>query len=388
MLVEKYQKMMRQMLIFKLPLQLMKLSDFDYNLPRELIAQKPAKPRNHSRLLVLDKKSGKIEHKHFYNIIDFLQAGDVLVLNNSKVFPARLIGNKKETGGKMEVFLHRRQNDSVWQCMLGGRGAKVGLMVVFNKGLEGEVIKNNNDGTWEVKFNKAREAMIKVVNQIGQVPLPPYIKRHNSKKSDVDNYQTVYADKIGSVAAPTAGLHFTPSLLKKIKSKGVKVLYVTLHVGLGTFSPVKVDDLTKHKMHAEWVEIKKETLQEIIKAKKEKKRIVAVGTTSARTLESFFSVILSVAKNPENWRINHGILRLDKSGLRMTDYSGWTDIFIYPGYKFKVVDSLITNFHLPKSSLIMLISALAGSNKIKKAYREAIKKKYRFYSYGDAMFIY
>ena len=371
----------------------MKLSDFDYNLPSELIAQQPAKPRDHSRLLVLDKKSGKIEHKYFFNIIDYLQAGDVLVLNNSKVFPARLIGKKKENGGKMEIFLHRRQNNYVWQCMLGGRGARVGLAVVFNKGLEGEVIKNNNDGTWEVKFNKAGETMMGIVNKIGQVPLPPYIKRNNSKKSDIANYQTVYADKIGSVAAPTAGLHFTPGLLKKIKARGVQIEYVTLHVGLGTFAPVKVDDITKHKMHAERVEVKKEVIQKIVKAKIEGRRIIAVGTTSSRTLESVFSdlEIGNLPAGRHGWKLeirNKRNIRIRITEPAIKNYQNWTNIYIYPGYKFKVVYAMITNFHLPKSSLIMLISALAGNNKIKKAYQEAIKKKYRFYSYGDAMFIY
>jgi len=343
----------------------MRLSEFDYNLPSDLIAQKPIRPRDHSRLLVLDKKKENIDHKHFYNIIDYLQAGDVLVLNNSKVFPARLIGKKKETGGKMEVFLHKHEKDTVWQCLIGGRGAQVGLSIEFDKGLVCEIIKNNEDGTWDVEFNKSNKTMMTIVDRIGKVPLPPYIKRGNrSQKSDVINYQTVYADKVGSVAAPTAGLHFTPALLKKIKAKGVQLEYVTLHVGMGTFAPVKVDDITKHKMHAEWAEIKKETIKKIVQAKKEKRRIVAVGTTSARTLESAFK------------------------DLKIESFSGWTNIFIYPGYKFKVVDALITNFHLPKSSLLMLISAFAGRKKIFKTYQEAIKEKYRFYSYGDAMFIY
>ena len=359
----------------------MKLSDFDYNLPSELIAQQPAKPRDHSRLLVLDKKKGSIEHKHFYDIVDYLQTGDVLVLNNSKVFPARLMGKKKETGGKMEVFLHkhltpalslpRRGNEGeVWQCLVGGRGAQVGLVIEFDKGLVCKIIENNDDGTWNVQFNKSGETMMKLVNQIGKVPLPPYIKRGDrSQKSDIVNYQTVYADKVGSVAAPTAGLHFTSALLKKIKAKGVQIEYVTLHVGMGTFAPVKVDDITKHKMHAEWVEVDKKTIKEIAQAKKTKRRVIAVGTTSARTLEAVIG------------KITNYELRITK------DKNEWVDIFIYPGYKFKVVDGLITNFHLPKSSLLMLISAFAGKKKIDKAYQEAKKKKYRFYSYGDAMFI-
>jgi len=338
----------------------MKLNDFDYYLPKNLIAQKPVKPRDHSRLLVFSRNSDKIEHKHFYDIIDYLRAGDVLILNNTKVMPARLIGKKADSGGKIEVFLLNKVKNNIWQCLIGGKKRKENLRVEFAAGLKAEVLKNNQDGTWNVKFNKTGSALMKLVEKIGRVPLPPYIKRTSKQKNDKINYQTVYANdtKLGSVAAPTAGFHFTKKLIKKLKAKGVQFEYITLHVGLGTFAPVKVDDITKHKMHAEWVEISKKTLANIIRAKKEGRRVIAVGTTSVRTLES-----------------------------ALKNYSFWTDIFIYPGYKFKIVDSMITNFHLPKSTLLMLVSAFAGRGEIKKAYQTAVKKKYRFFSYGDAMLI-
>lgn len=350
----------------------MKLKDFDYELPKNLIAQKPISPRDQSRLLILRKSTGKIEHKHFYDITDYLNKGDVLVVNNTKVMAARLMGKRAETGGKVEVFLLRKLESNAWQCLVGGKKRKENLRVEFGKNLKAEIIKNNLDGTWNVKFNCRGANFMKLVEKIGRVPLPPYIKRGHNLRSDQNNYQTVYADdkKIGSVAAPTAGFHFTPALLKRLKNKGVRIEYVALRVGLGTFAPVKADDITKHKMHAEYVEVDKKILANIIKAKNEGRRIIAVGTTSVRTLESLF---------------NKKALRVKNCELR--DYFFWTDIFIYPGYKFKIVDAMITNFHLPKSTLLMLVSALAGRNKIIKAYREAIKKKYRFYSYGDAMLI-
>lgn len=353
----------------------MKLQDFDYNLPKELIAQTPMNPRDHSRLLVLDKKSGEITHKRFYDIVEYLQAGDILILNNSKVFPARLIGAKKESGGKMEVFLHHFEKDKVWQCLVGGRGAKPGLEIEFSKKLVGKILKNNEDGTWLVEFNKSRVELMKLLDKIGLMPLPPYIDRKadvGGRISDKMSYQTVFGDekKVGSVAAPTAGLHFTPELLKKIKAKGVKIDYVTLHVGLGTFAPVKVDDVKTHKMHAEWVEINKTTLEKIVKIKNAGGRVITVGTTSTRSLEAAF-------RNIEIKNLKSKIL----------NFQGWVDIFIYPGYKFKVVDCLITNFHLPKSTLLMLVSALAGKKNIDKAYQVAIREKYRFFSYGDAMII-
>ncbi|MDD4333276.1 MAG: tRNA preQ1(34) S-adenosylmethionine ribosyltransferase-isomerase QueA [Patescibacteria group bacterium] len=378
----------------------MKLSEFDYNLPRELIAQQPMKPRDHSRLLLLDKKTGEIGHKHFFNILDYLRKGDVLVLNNSKVFPARLVGNKKITGGKVEVFLLKRISSSpllikeregvrlgeTWQCLVGGLRGKNCMEVEFAHGLAGKIFKNNNDGTWEVKFNKSGNNFMKIIEKIGQTPLPPYIKRQDSRKQIADsrNYQTVYADKLGSVAAPTAGFHFTSQLLKKIKAKGVQIEYVTLHVGLGTFAPVKVDDITKHKMHAEYVEIKKEVAKNILEAKKERRRIIAVGTTSARTLEAMaekFSIFNFKFLNKSQFA-NVKLLK------KLKNFYEYVNIFIYPGYKFKIVDAMITNFHLPKSTLLMLVSAFATKKNINKAYQEAIKEKYRFYSYGDAMFIY
>jgi S-adenosylmethionine:tRNA ribosyltransferase-isomerase len=346
------------------------LKEFDYHLPPELIAQKQIKPRDHSRLLLLNRQSGKIEHKYFFNIIDYLQAGDLLVLNNSKVFPARLIGYKKETGGKTEIFLHRKLSKNTWECLLKGK-VKAGLIIILSKLLAAEVIKDNHDGTWQLKFNLLGEKFWREINKIGEVPLPPYIKRDKQIISDKNNYQTVFAadNKIGSVAAPTAGLHLTKELLRKIKNKGVKIVYITLHVGLGTFTPVKTENIAEHKMHRELVEIKAATLKAILAAKKAKHRVIAVGTTSCRSLDSI------------NWE------QL-KNSQQIVKQSFWTDIFIYPGYTFKVVDALITNFHLPKSTLLMLVSALAGKKQIRAAYSEAVKRGYRFFSYGDAMFIY
>ncbi len=368
----------------------MKLSDFDYNLPKNLIAQVPIKPRDHSRLLVLGKKNGNIEHKRFNDIVDYFKKGDILVLNNSKVFPARLIGKKKETKGKIEIFLHQKIRGSFWQCLVGGRGARVGLEVEFNRGLKCEIIKDNKDGTWEVKFNKRGSEFMKIVERIGLTPLPPYIKRetNNEKRitnSDYKNYQTVYADdrKVGSVAAPTAGFHFTPRLIKKLKNKGVQFEYVTLHVGLGTFAPVKVDNIKKHKMHAEYVEAKRKTIANIYLAKHEGRRVIAVGTTSVRVLEAIaseFSIFNFQFSNNNKF----SNIQFNK---QFNDFRKFVNIFIYPEYKFKIVDAMITNFHLPKSTLMMLVSAFAGKRNIDKAYKSAIKNRYRFYSYGDAMLI-
>jgi len=360
----------------------MRLKDFDYYLPKNLIAQKPMKPRDSSRLLVLHKQTGEIEHQHFYDIIDYLKTGDVLVLNNTKVMAARLIGKRAETGGRVEVFLlkknltptlsfvRRGSMVEVWQCLVGGKRRKENLKINFSNGLKAEIIKNNLDGTWNVKFNKSGASFMKLVEKIGRVPLPPYIKRmsklktQNSKlMNDKINYQTIYADdkKIGSVAAPTAGFHFTPALLKKLKAGGVRLEYVTLHVGLGTFAPVKAENIEEHKMRSERAEISKKTLNNILKAKREGRRVIAVGTTSVRTLES-------VSARASRQKFN-------------------TDIFIYPPYKFKIVDALITNFHLPKSTPLMLAAAFAGKKNMDKAYRSALRRKYRFYSYGDAMLI-
>lgn len=341
-----------------------KLSDFDYKLPVELIAQEPADPRDSCRLLFLDKESGRIEHRQFKDILDYLQKGDVLVLNDSKVFPARLFGNKKGTGGAVEIFLHKNIDDNSWECLVGGR-VRPEMIIELDKKLEAIIEKNNGNGTWVIKFNKSGVDFFNIINKIGHLPLPPYIKRSEDKEEDKKNYQTAYANdnKIGSVAAPTAGLHFTPELLGKIKERGIEVAYVTLHVGLGTFSPIKSENILEHTMHSEYVEIGDESSRLIKKAKSDNHRVIAVGTTSSRVLESW---------------ANKGF----EEGFR-----GWTDIFIYPGYKFKAVNGLITNFHLPKSSLMLLVSALAGKENIDKAYQEAISRKYRFFSYGDAMII-
>lgn len=341
----------------------MRLSDFDYKLPAQLIAQKPISPRDHSRLMVLDKKKKSILHRHFFDLPDYLQKGDVLVLNNTKVFPARLIGKRKDTGGKVEIFLLREIKKGEWEVLVGNLKNKLGQTIVFNKNLECRIVKRIDESVWQVKFNKSGKVFDKIIHSLGQVPLPPYIKNNQAKSVLQKEYQTVFAKEKGSVAAPTAGFHFTKGLLAKLKKNGVQIEYVTLHVGLGTFQSVKESNILKHKMHSEWASVDVKTAKRLNKAKKENKRVVAVGTTSARTLESF-------AKNQKI-----------KSGRK------WTEIFIYPGYTFQFVDSLITNFHLPKSTLLMLISALGGRSFIFNAYRHAIKKKYRFYSFGDAMLI-
>ena len=349
------------------------VADFDYNLPHELIAQKPVRPRDHSRLLLLNKRTGILDQKYFYNILDYFQAGDLLILNNSKVFPARLLGHKSTTGGQLEVFLHKKLNADTWECLIGAR-SREDLLINFSEGLTARVLENNHDGTWQLKFNLSGPKFWRVINKIGLVPLPPYIKRDRKKLSDKINYQTVFADnhKIGSAAAPTAGLHFTKALLKKIQSQGVKIKYVTLHVGLGTFAPVKTDEIADHKMHSEFAEVSVGTIKAILTAKKNGQRVIAVGTTSCRTLESL---------NLDIFKDTH------RRSVVIKPQAFWTDIFIYPGYKFKTVDALITNFHLPKSTLLMLVSALAGKESIDRAYGLAVSQKYRFFSYGDAMFI-
>lgn len=353
----------------------LKTKDFSYDLPLELIAQEPVSPRDHSRLLVLNKKNGDLSHHHFYDLPKFLKSGDLLVLNNSKVFPARLKGVKKETGGRIEIFLHqslKSADENIWECLIGGR-VKEGYEIEFeNSGLKAVVLKNNNDATWQVKFNHNGEIFWSSIENIGEVPLPPYIKRLENSEKDRNSYQTIYADEKerGSAAAPTAGLHFTEELLSIIKSQGVKIKYVTLHVGMGTFAPVKEEKIIDHKMHREFASVSSDVIKEIINTKKKGGRIIAVGTTSCRTLESL------------NWSELY-----NENEKNIKDISFWTDIFIYPGYKFQAVDSLVTNFHLPASTLLMLISALAGKEKIDRAYQEAIKERYRFFSYGDAMFI-
>lgn len=372
----------------------MKISDYDYNLPLELIATHPAKPRDHSRLLVMDKKSGNIEHRHFFDILDYLKKGDVLVFNNSRVIPARLIGTKKGSGGRIEIFLHRRINGNkleTWECLVGGRRIRIGLEIVFKKKLTCKIVRDNEDGTWQVEFNKRKKDFLECIEKMGQIPLPPYIEKQRVEKqldSDKEDYQTIYADreKKGSVAAPTAGLHFTPELIQKIKDKGIEIEYITLHVGMGTFAPVKVRDMTKHKMHAEWVEIDKETIERIYKAKIDGRKIISVGTTSTRSLEALAGKF-SIFNFPALGGSALGGQFPNKLQFPISNFQKNVDIFIYPGFQFKIVDAMITNFHLPKSTLLMLVSALSTKENINRAYKEAIKEKYRFYSYGDAMFL-
>ena len=340
----------------------MKRTDFYYDLPEELIAQEPLKDRSSSRLMILDKNTGEIEHKHFYDIVDELNEGDALILNDTKVLPARLYGQKEDTGGAIEFLLLHKHTLDTWEVILKpGRKAKPGARFVFGNGeLKAEVLDVINDGNRLVKF-EYEGVFEEVLDKLGEMPLPHYITH---KLEDKNRYQTVYAKNPGSAAAPTAGLHFTTELMDRIKAKGVKIAYVTLHVGLGTFRPVKVDDVTKHKMHSEHYEVPEETAKLINETKKNGGRVIAVGTTSCRTLESVAAM--------------YGEIK---------PCEGFTDIFIYPGFEFKVLDGLITNFHLPESTLIMLVSAFAGYDFIMNAYKEAVKEKYRFFSFGDAMFI-
>jgi S-adenosylmethionine:tRNA ribosyltransferase-isomerase len=336
--------------------------DFDFYLSDELIAQTPLKNRDGSRLLILDKKTGEIEHNYFYNIIDFLNPGDCLVLNDTRVLPARLIGEKENTGGKIEFLLLKRLGLGVWKALVKpGKRAKPGSRFVFGDGsLHAEVINVNEEGSRTVRF-EYRGVFEEILDRLGQMPLPPYITK---KLEEKERYQTVYSKNRGSVAAPTAGLHFTKELLGEIERKGIKLAYVTLHVGLGTFRPVKVEKIEDHRMHAEFYIIDEPTADIINSTREQCNKIVAVGTTSCRTLESIAD---------EDGKVKPG--------------SGWTDIFIYPGYRFKTVDNLITNFHLPESTLIMLVSALAGRERVLNAYRVAVQEGYRFFSFGDAMLI-
>ena len=340
----------------------MKVSEFNYELPEELIAQTPLEKRDESRLMVLNRKEQTIEHKTFKDIIDYLKPGDVLVRNNTKVIPARLYG-KKETGANVEFLLLNNQEGDIWECIVRpGNKLHVGTKVIFGEGLlTAEVLEILPGGTRKVKFYY-NGIFNEILDQIGLMPLPPYI--HESLK-EKDRYQTVYAKYEGSAAAPTAGLHFTPELLKKLEEKGVIIANVTLHVGIGTFRPVKEDTVEKHEMHSEHFYIKQEDVEKINKAKQEGRRVIAVGTTSCRVLESVAD---------------------EKTGM-VKQIEDDTEIFIYPGYKFKCIDGLITNFHLPQSTLLMLVSALAGKEYIMNAYNEAVKEKYRFFSFGDAMFI-
>mgnify|MGYP002297351971 FL=1 len=339
----------------------MKVTDFDYELPEELIAQTPIEKRDESRLMVLDRKEQTIEHKHFKDIIDYLEPGDVLVRNNTKVIPARLYG-KKETGAKVEFLLLNNMEKDIWECIVRpGNKLHIGAKVIFGDGLlKAEVLDTMPGGTRKVEFHY-EGIFNEILDKIGLMPLPPYI--HESLKEN-DRYQTVYAKYEGSAAAPTAGLHFTPELLKKIEEKGIDIANVTLHVGIGTFRPVKEDTVEAHQMHSEHFYIKEEDCEKINKAKKSGHRVIAVGTTSCRVLETIAD---------------------DNGYVKPTE--GDTQIFIYPGYKFRCLDALITNFHLPQSTLVMLVSALAGKDYIMKAYKEAVKQKYRFFSFGDAMLI-
>lgn len=339
----------------------MKTSDFDFDLPQELIAQTPLLNRDESRLLVLDKKTGDLEHKRFRDIKDLLHEGDVLVINDTKVIPARLMGVKEDTGAIIELLLLKDMGEDIWECL--SRPQKrlhVGTIIKFSDELCASVVELLDDGVTRVKLTY-EGILLEILDRLGEMPLPPYI---HEKLSEKDRYNTVYAKNIGSAAAPTAGLHFTNSLLEELKSEGVIVTNVTLHVGLGTFRPVEVNDINNHHMHSEYYEMSGETADVLNKAKSQGRRIIAIGTTSTRTLETIIN--------------KYGEFR---------ECSGNTSIFIYPGYEFKGIDALITNFHLPKSTLVMLVSALAGRENILNAYQEAINEKYRFFSFGDAMFI-
>jgi len=340
----------------------MKTDDFDYELPECLIAQTPLKKRDESRLFILDKNDGSMEHKHFSNIVDYLDDNDVLVLNDTKVLPARLIGIKEETNAVIEILLLTNIGEDDWECLVKpSKRIKVGTIVTFGDGLlKARCIKEEDEGIRI--FTLLYDGILyEILDKLGEMPLPPYI---HEKLADKDRYQTVYANNLGSAAAPTAGLHFTKELLSKIEKKGVQIAFITLHVGLGTFRPVQVDDVNEHKMHSEYYEMTNKTAEMLSAAKKSGKRIISVGTTTTRTLETIMN--------------------------KYNDFKesrGWTDIFIYPGYQFKAIDALITNFHLPKSTLIMLISAFAGKDNIMNAYKVAVEKEYRFFSFGDSMLI-
>ena len=340
----------------------MDVKDFYYDLPQELIAQDPLEDRSSSRLMVLDKITGEVEHRHFKDITEYLRPGDCLVINNTKVIPARLYGVKEGTEAKIEILLLKRKENDIWETLVKpGKKCKIGTKIVFGEGiLTGEVVDIVEEGNRLIQFHY-EGIFEEILDRLGQMPLPPYITH---QLQDKNRYQTVYAKYDGSAAAPTAGLHFTPELLQQVRDMGVEIAEVTLHVGLGTFRPVKETDVLKHHMHSEFYKIEQSEADKINKAKKEGHRVIAVGTTSNRTLESA--------------AVENGFL---------TEKSGWTEIFIYPGYQFKVIDALITNFHLPESTLVMLVSALAGREHVLAAYETAVEEKYRFFSFGDAMFI-
>ena len=341
---------------------IMDVKDFYYDLPQELIAQDPLEDRSSSRLMVLDKITGEVEHRHFKDITEYLRPGDCLVINNTKVIPARLYGVKEGTEAKIEILLLKRKENDIWETLVKpGKKCKIGTKIVFGEGiLTGEVVDIVEEGNRLIQFHY-EGIFEEILDRLGQMPLPPYITH---QLQDKNRYQTVYAKYDGSAAAPTAGLHFTPELLQQVRDMGVEIAEVTLHVGLGTFRPVKETDVLKHHMHSEFYKIEQSEADKINKAKKEGHRVIAVGTTSTRTLES----------------------AADENGF-LTEKSGWTEIFIYPGYQFKVIDALITNFHLPESTLVMLVSALAGREHVLAAYETAVEEKYRFFSFGDAMFI-
>ena len=340
----------------------MDVKDFYYDLPQELIAQDPLEDRSSSRLMVLDKITGEVEHRHFKDITEYLRPGDCLVINNTKVIPARLYGVKEGTEAKIEILLLKRKENDIWETLVKpGKKCKIGTKIVFGEGiLTGEVVDIVEEGNRLIQFHY-EGIFEEILDRLGQMPLPPYITH---QLQDKNRYQTVYAKYDGSAAAPTAGLHFTPELLQQVRDMGVEIAEVTLHVGLGTFRPVKETDVLKHHMHSEFYKIEQSEADKINKAKKEGHRVIAVGTTSTRTLES----------------------AADENGF-LTEKSGWTEIFIYPGYQFKVIDALITIFRLPKSTLVMLVSALAGREHVLAAYETAVEEKYRFFSFGDAMFI-
>ena len=340
----------------------MKTSDFYYDLPQELIAQDPLEDRSSSRLMHLSLKDGSIEHRHFTDVLDYMEEGDCLVINDTKVIPARLYGHKEETGALIEILLLKRRENDIWECLVKpGKKARPGAKITFGNGiLKGKIIDVVDEGNRLIQFHY-EGIFEEILDQLGEMPLPPYITH---KLQDKNRYQTVYAKHEGSAAAPTAGLHFTPELLEQVKEMGVNIAHVTLHVGLGTFRPVKVDDVEKHHMHSEFYIVEEDQAKLINDTKKNGGRVIAVGTTSCRTLESATG--------------EDGIVKAT---------SGWTEIFIYPGYRFKCIDALITNFHLPESTLLMLVSALAGKEKIMHAYEVAVQERYRFFSFGDAMFI-
>lgn len=342
---------------------MMKTSDFNFDLPQELIAQTPLERRDASRLLMLDKRTGEIAHRHFFDLPSFLRPGDCLVLNDSRVLPARLIGRREPGGGAVEIVLLIDRGEKVWECLVRpGRKVKPGVRLSFGSGeLKAEVLEVKEGGNRLIRF-EYEGIFLELLERLGKMPLPPYIK---AELQDAERYQTVYSREIGSAAAPTAGLHFTKELLEQIETMGVQVCYVTLHVGLGTFRPVKVENITDHEMHSEFCMIPAQTAEIINRTKRSGGRVICVGTTSCRTIES--------------WAAEDGTMK---------ECAGWTNIFIYPGYRFKVLDCLVTNFHLPESTLIMLVSALAGREHVLEAYRKAVEERYRFFSFGDAMFIY